>query len=90
MFMKELGIYLDYLKNAIDDAHDNMNRKQEKYLKNFSSNLKKGIAYYGQLFNTNSPEKSIANEKLFSDLERFTQKLQGISLSINHLLASKN
>jgi hypothetical protein len=90
MFMKELGIYLDYLKNALDDAKDQMNRKQEKYLKNFSTNLKKGIEYYGQLFNTNSPEKSIANEKLFSDLERFTQKLQGISLSINHLLASKN
>ncbi|PCE65827.1 hypothetical protein [Sediminicola luteus] len=89
MFMKELGIYLDYLKNALDDAQDQMNRKQEKYLKNFSANLKKGIEYYGQLFSIPNSEKSIAKEKLFSDLEHFTQKLQGITLSINRLLASK-
>ena len=50
MFVKELGLYLDYLKTKISETTSDMNRKQEKYLVNFSKNLNEGINYYKSMF----------------------------------------
>jgi len=50
MFVKELGLYLDYLKTKISETSSDMNRKQEKYLVNFSKNLGEGINYYKSMF----------------------------------------
>jgi len=51
VFIKELGLYLEYLKKQIDATSiNNLNRKQEKYLKNFVKNLTEGIEYYKELF----------------------------------------
>ena len=51
MFIKELEIYLEYLKNKIDETKGALNRKQEKYFSTFTHNLKEGISYYVDLFN---------------------------------------
>jgi len=50
MFVKELGLYLDYLKTKISETSSDMNRKKEKYLVNFSKNLGEGINYYKSMF----------------------------------------
>ncbi|KAA5827651.1 hypothetical protein FPF71_02080 [Algibacter amylolyticus] len=50
LFIKELDIYIDYLKNKMEDAKSSMSKKEEKYLKTFSENLKAGILYYQDLF----------------------------------------
>ncbi|SFD42243.1 hypothetical protein [Algibacter pectinivorans] len=50
LFIKELDIYIDYLKNKMEDAKTSMSKKEEKYLKTFSENLKAGILYYQDLF----------------------------------------
>ena len=50
MFIKELKMYIDYLKNRIEESKPTMTDKQEKYLETFADNLKEGIRYYSELF----------------------------------------
>ncbi len=51
MFIKELGLYLDYLKNRIEETRDSISQKTEKYLLTFSENLQDSMAYYDKIFN---------------------------------------
>jgi hypothetical protein len=50
MFIKELTIYIDYLKNKIEEAGVSISEKQAKYHSAFIKNLEDGIEYYSNLF----------------------------------------
>ncbi|OMP31105.1 hypothetical protein [Mangrovimonas sp. DI 80] len=50
MFIKELYIYIDYLKNKLETAKVEMTKKEQKYLATFAENLKSGITYYNNFF----------------------------------------
>ncbi|MDP2423448.1 MAG: hypothetical protein Q8M23_03795 [Bacteroidales bacterium] len=68
MYIKELKLYLDYLKAKIEETRVPMTKKQEEYLLSFSENLNKGINYYHRLFsdlkNTFEDKKSIILKEL--------------------------
>lgn len=88
MFIKELGIYLDYLKNRIEESRESMNKKQEKYLLTFTHNLNEGITYYQQLFGNLKGRfedvKLAVLEELtqgLETLEGFKQDIEALSLS---------
>jgi hypothetical protein len=49
LFVKELSLYVDYLKAELDKSLTQINAKQERYLKTFQQNLLAGIAYYQQI-----------------------------------------
>jgi hypothetical protein len=49
-FIKELGIYIDYIKNKRNDATMPLSAADEKYFRNFEQNLRNGIDYYQHLF----------------------------------------
>ena len=67
MFVKELKMYVDYLKDEIATISEDVSSKQVKKWEAFKSNLFDGIAYYQDLFITKvSPEyANIQNELLF-------------------------
>jgi hypothetical protein len=50
MFVKELGIYVDYLKNRLAPKLNPANPKEKKMLDSFHDNIKEGIRYYKELF----------------------------------------
>ena len=50
MFIKELGIYLTYFKEKINETNTLSTPKQIKYLSTFRNNLLDGINYYKSLF----------------------------------------
>lgn len=50
MFIKELHLYFDYLKNILEETKISRSDKQIKYISNFINNLKDGVNYYQQLF----------------------------------------
>ncbi|WOD45242.1 hypothetical protein [Hwangdonia lutea] len=50
LFIKELQIYIDFLKNKLEDAKVSFNKKEEKYLLTFTNNMKEGVSYYKNLF----------------------------------------
>ena len=69
MFIKELNIYIEYLKNRIEESNISMTKKQEKYLHSFTNNMNEGIDYY---------------KGLFSDLkDKFTDKRDSILDELN-------
>ncbi|WP_231374031.1 hypothetical protein [Aureivirga marina] len=65
VFVKELGIYLDYLKNELEEVKTEFTKKQEKYFNSFQSNLEKAVSYYEdlnaqvQLFSENSMKSAM-------------------------------
>ncbi|WP_194767241.1 hypothetical protein [Tamlana sp. I1] len=85
LFIKELHIYIDYLKNKMEDAKTSMNKKEEKYLNTFTTNMKAGIAYYQGLFK--GVKNSFEDIKLavLAELEKSEAVLNQIQLDIQNL-----
>jgi len=89
MFIKELGIYLDYLKNRIEESKDSMNKKQEKYLLTFTHNLENGVAYYQQLFETLNGQFENVKGAVIAELTRGLKTLEGFKQDIEALSLSE-
>ncbi len=72
IFIKELNIYMEYLKSKLAEAKISMNKKQEKYLVTFTNNMKEGVSYYNNLFSDlkhtfHSVKSLVLNELALSD-----------------------
>jgi hypothetical protein len=50
MFIKELQLYINFLKDKVEKAKVSITSKQEQYLSAFAKNLNEGISYYYKLF----------------------------------------
>ena len=85
MFIKELNIYLDYLKNQIEEAQITMSTKQEKYLKTFVNNLNDGILYYHNLFNDMKDRFNDTKSNILTELDFSKRRLQVLEIKINNL-----
>lgn len=79
LFINELKLYVDYLRNEITDFSDNISKSQVKKWENFKENLLKGISYYEELFAKTNGFKTKINS-IFSDLNSFRQKLEQIKI----------
>jgi len=51
MFLKELDLYINYLKNKISDTANQKSEKSVKQLSQFKINLLNGVDYYQSLYN---------------------------------------
>ena len=85
MFIKELDLYLDYLKNRIAETNASMNKKQEKYLTNFSKNLLNGIQYYDQMFKSLKSQFEDSKLLILQQLELSKQTLEILDIKIDKL-----
>jgi len=90
MFVKELKLYIDYLKSKIDETQGSVNKKQEKYLLSFSTNLKEGVAYYQNLFLEMKNKFEETKISILSDLEQHVYAIDLLELKINTILAPSN
>lgn len=52
MFINELGMYLKYFSEKIDEHKGDWGRKSAKYLNAFMNNMNEGISYYNEMFNS--------------------------------------
>ncbi|MEI6683626.1 MAG: hypothetical protein WCO44_13400 [Bacteroidota bacterium] len=78
MFMKELTIYVDYLKTKLDETARPWTEKQEEYFTTFRDNLGKGIQYYKELFSNVKLNLKDKKAKLIADLENFEIQLKNL------------
>jgi hypothetical protein len=62
LFVKELKMYLDYLKNEISAVTEEISLGQIKKWNSFKNNLLEGIEYYEDLFSKTSFFESIKNQ----------------------------
>ncbi len=85
MFIKELTLYLDYLKNRIDETSSSLNKKQEKYLLNFSKNLDEGINYYQDIFENAKDKFEDTKENILAELKSSKESLKNLQYKIDLL-----
>lgn len=85
MFLKELNIYIEYLKNSMDDAKISITGKQKKYLSTFAKNLQDGVDYYHNLFGGLKDTFQDAKSGIIIDLDSATRILHRLSSEIQTL-----
>ena len=90
MFIKELKLYIDYLKSKIEEASNSMTNAQEKYLFNFIKNLKEGINYYNKLFSDLKDTFEETKSSILNELDASKKILDLLNLEIEKLLVPEN
>lgn len=90
MFIKELTIYIDFLKNKIEEARVSMTSKQKKYLLTFVKNLIEGINYYYRLFADLKDVFRGIRSSILSDLDNSKKTLHLLNLEIENLPANNS
>ncbi|NJN25278.1 MAG: hypothetical protein HC819_04510 [Cyclobacteriaceae bacterium] len=82
MFLKELGLYVDYLKNRVSEMTRPMTEKNEKYIDTFHKNLLEGIEYYKELFNKKTEKFQDKKEQILHGMEQFKEELNEVKLKV--------
>lgn len=85
MFIKELNIYLDYLKAKVKDSMITMDQKQKQYLLTFANNLNHGISYYKDLFNNLVESFETSRNNILLELENAKHFLARLQSQIESL-----
>ena len=85
MFIKELKLYIDFLKNKIEEAGVSMTDKKEKYLLAFAENLNEGINYYYGLFTDLKDIFEDTKSVILNDLDVSRKILHLLNLEIENL-----
>ena len=85
MFIKELTIYIDYLKGKIGESNISVTRKQKKYLSNFVNNLTECIYYYNGLFDDLKGWFEEAKSDILRELDASEKILKLLNLEIENL-----
>ena len=71
MFIKELGMYIDYLNKEIDESLESLNKKRVKYFEGFKENLNSGIEYYENLISDMKEESDAIKLKFSEELATY-------------------
>jgi hypothetical protein len=90
MFVKELKLYIDYLKSKIEEASNSMTNAQEKYLFNFINNLKEGINYYNKLFTDLNEVFEDTKSSILNELDTSVRKLDLLILEVENLFETES
>ena len=85
MFIKELKIYIDFLKNKIEETRVSVTDKKEKHLLAFVKNLNEGINYYYRLFADLKDIFEDTKSSILSDLNASKKTLHLFKSEIENL-----
>lgn len=89
MFVKELMLYIDFLKNKIEQAKESFSGKQEKSLRGFAYNLKDGIEYYQSLFESLKNKFVETKSSILSDLNDCKKALTVLDSELEKMSSSQ-
>ncbi len=78
MFIKELRMYVDYLRNDVVKSLESLNGNKAKYFTEFKDNLLEGMDYYAKLFPQMVDESAEARARMLSELDECRQNLLNI------------
>jgi hypothetical protein len=90
MFIKELNIYIEFLKDKIEETKVSVTDKQKMYLSTFVKNLKEGISYYQRLFGDLKNKFEETRSSILGDLDSKDRKLDLLSVEIENLSKREN
>ncbi|MBT0810533.1 hypothetical protein KIH41_04500 [Litoribacter ruber] len=81
IFVKELTLYVNYLKDKLSELEAPITSKQAKYFADFEKNLQEGIAYYHNLLSRVEDNLGWKKEVLFKAFEELGKKIDRLDLS---------
>jgi hypothetical protein len=90
MFVKELNIYIHFLKGKIEKSRLSLTQKQKKDLLDFAKNLNNGISYLVNLFSILTDKFSDTKSNILKDLENSKNVLHLLQLEIENQLITEN
>lgn len=79
-FVKELSLYVDYLKNLINDLSISSPEAEIKKIQSFRKNLMEGVAYYKELFLKHVGRKEGIKKKDIEELHRMEEEISNLAL----------
>ncbi len=85
MFIKELKIYVDFLKEKIQKERVNTTKKQKKQLVDFVKNLNEAVSYYNNMFTNLKETFKSTKTRIISDLETYKNKIGILNSEIDKL-----
>ncbi|WP_101450850.1 hypothetical protein [Aquimarina sp. MAR_2010_214] len=85
MFINELTIYIDFLKNKLEETKHSINDKQKRYLSTFVKNLKEGVSYYENIFSDIKIAFENSKSQILNDLDKGRTTLNKINSEIDDL-----
>jgi hypothetical protein len=80
MFIKELGMYIDYLNNEIKESLNSLNIKKVKHFESFKENLLSGVSYYQELVHEMKEESDSIKDYMKKELMSFKNSIEAINL----------
>lgn len=89
VFIKELQIYLNFLKDRIQETKLSYSHTREKYLIKFARNLQAGVDYYYDLFLDLKENFDKLKNTILHDLDTCNEKLCMLYLEIKNLSHEK-
>ena len=86
MLVRELGLYVDYLKNELNKASEEFSERAARRFENFKTNLIEGVEYYTELAETFSAEQK---KKFLDELDRLFEELENIHVDTYFAVATE-
>lgn len=80
MFVNEIKLYINYLKNDIVNAGNQITKKQSDYYSEFKSNLIDGINYYKDLMRNMAKETVEYKNAMQQELRQLEEKILELNL----------
>ncbi|MCH9029086.1 MAG: hypothetical protein IH819_05615 [Bacteroidetes bacterium] len=80
MFIKEIDLYINFLKDKIDDSPKPISEKELKYFLTFQKNMQDGIDYYKHLFSEIMVKIEEIKIDLLNNLAILERELNSIEL----------
>ena len=89
MFVNELGMYLKYLSEKIEEHKEDWGRKSGRYLNGFTSNMNEGISYYQEMFYSIGDTFNSVKESAINSLNDAAVSMQKMGEEIAALIEEK-
>jgi hypothetical protein len=83
MFINELRLYIDYLKNEQKKISDQPVAKRTRYLNEFRNNLLEGIGYYRSLVNQQILQLNEREEAFIYELDGMQEEIMGTEVVVS-------
>lgn len=85
LFIKELYIYIDFLRGKLEEVKTTFTKKEEKYLLAFTNNMEEGVSYYKKMFCELKNTFEDIKDAVLNELDTSEKALSLIKLEIQSL-----